>query len=264
LKGNIHLLKAGISLGDLPQTFRDAIEVARRLNIPYIWIDSLCIIQDSIEDWNKEASLMSGVYGHAICNIAATGALDSTKGLFFEKDLHAIRPCKVQVPVRQSTKVKIVYIIDPNYWRLRLDNSPLLQRAWVVQERLLARRVLHFNRDQLYWECRERSACEIFPFQMPKITMWLGSFKDIVPTTEIDEEVSKRLTNPWISRENIWAKVVMSYSRAQLSNQGDKEAALSGILRTLEGIFDDTCTAGMWRKGLPSQLIWQTCTLCQT
>jgi hypothetical protein len=112
VKGNLGKLKAGIPLQDLPQTFRDAVDITRRLGISYIWIDSLCIIQDSTEDWNNEASQMCEVYQHAICNVAATGAFDSTEGLFFNKNLYAIRPCKVQVPVRQSPDFKEVYIMD--------------------------------------------------------------------------------------------------------------------------------------------------------
>jgi hypothetical protein len=108
--------KAGILIDDLPQTFRDAVDVTRRLKVPYLWIDSLCIIQNTIEDWNKEALQMSAVYQHAICNVAATGALDCTKGLFFKQDLFALRPCKVQVPACQSpAKSKNIYILNQKF-----------------------------------------------------------------------------------------------------------------------------------------------------
>ena len=257
LKENSDELKAGILIDHLPQTFRDAVEVTRKFNIHYLWIDCLCIIQDSTDDWNKEALQMSQVYQHAICNIAATGAVDSTKGLFFEKNLHLLRPCKVSIRGRQATTdTETVYIVDPNFWYGRLEEAPLIQRAWVVQERLLAKRVLHFNRDQLYWECQQTSACEIFPAAMPKCMMFEGKFKDIVPNTGIPETASKGPISPLTSREVIWRRVLSSYSRAQLSNPNDREAALSGIMKVLEGVFDDTCIAGLWRKGLPAQLAW--------
>lgn len=70
---------------------------------------------------------MSEVYQRAICNVAATGAIDSTKGLFFDKNLYVIRPCKVQIPVRQShMDVKTVYIMDPEFWEDRIEKAPLI------------------------------------------------------------------------------------------------------------------------------------------
>jgi hypothetical protein len=257
LKENLDELKAGILIDNLAQTFRDAVEVTRKFNIHYLWIDSLCIIQNSIDDWNKEALQMSQVYKHAICNIAATGAVDSTKGLFFDKNLHLVRPCKISIPARQTpTDVETVYIVDENFWQDRVEKAPLIRRAWVVQERLLARRVLHFNRDPLYWECQEKSACEVFPAAMPMCMMVDGNFKDIVPYTGAPGNSSKGSINSVISKEWIWRRLLSSYTGAQLTNPGDKEAALSGIVKVLEGVFADTCIAGLWRKGLPAQLAW--------
>lgn len=65
-------LVKGFSIAELPQTFQDAIVVAQRLGCQYLWIDSLCIIQDSTEDWLHEAGLMGEVYANSHCNIAAT------------------------------------------------------------------------------------------------------------------------------------------------------------------------------------------------
>jgi hypothetical protein len=77
---------------------------------------------------------MSGVYQHAICNIAATGAVDSTEGLFFDKTLFAIRPCKVSIPVRNSVaEFKNVYVMDYDFWDDRIGRAPLIRRGWVVR-----------------------------------------------------------------------------------------------------------------------------------
>jgi hypothetical protein len=85
-----------------------------------------------------------------------------------------------------------------------------------------------------------------------------GSFKNLVLGTQGHEAFPSGSLNPWRPREMIWRKVLSSYSRAQLSHQDDKEAALSGILKMLEGLFDDTYVAGLWKGGLPSQLLWRT------
>jgi hypothetical protein len=84
-----------------------------------------------------------------------------------------------------------------------------------------------------------------------------GKFKDIIPNTGIPEMASKGPISPLSSREAIWRRVLSSYSRAQLSNPDDREAALSGVMKVLEGVFADTCIAGLWRKELPAQLAWK-------
>jgi len=87
LSSNLVIFQDRIEIVELPKTFRDAIEVVRHLNLQYIWIDSLCIIQDSKEDWAQEAALMHQVYSNAIVNIAADDAKDGTEGLFRDRDL---------------------------------------------------------------------------------------------------------------------------------------------------------------------------------
>ena len=73
-----------IPITELTKTFQDAIFITRRLGFDYLWIDSLCIIQDSVEDWEAESFLMSNVYGGSTLNIAAASAIDGSKGCFPE------------------------------------------------------------------------------------------------------------------------------------------------------------------------------------
>lgn len=80
LSTNLMNLLKEILLPELTQVFRDAIDLARRLGINYIWIDSLCIIQDSVEDWKHESALMGNVYKYSWCNIAATGCENGLLG----------------------------------------------------------------------------------------------------------------------------------------------------------------------------------------
>ncbi|KAN0102949.1 Heterokaryon incompatibility protein (HET) domain containing protein [Hyaloscypha variabilis] len=234
-------LKAGISVAILPKTFQDAISVARRLQVRYLWIDSLCIMQDSSEDWNREASQMSLVYQHGYCNIAATGALDSTAGLFLDGSAPLQTPCRVELPMWGDPQGREVsYVLDPDLWRNRIDNAPLITRAWV--ERFLAKRVLHFTKDQLFWECRERMACEAFPVQMfsPGSTT---QFKNIIPRNRTSRNyfegeylsISKHGRHSIDSRECVWANILRCYTAANLTNSEDKGVALSGIIKVLEG-----------------------------
>jgi hypothetical protein len=74
--------KAGIPIRDLPQTFVDAVTICRRLGVRYLWIDSLCIIQDSRDDWEREAAKMADVYANSYLTIAASSSPDSRGGCF--------------------------------------------------------------------------------------------------------------------------------------------------------------------------------------
>ena len=56
----------------LPERWRQALEMARFLDIRYIWIDSLCIVQDSVEDWRKESLMMDKVYQNSIITCLLT------------------------------------------------------------------------------------------------------------------------------------------------------------------------------------------------
>ena len=77
------MLFSGFNEDMLPQSFQDAVPVTRQLGIPFLWIDSLCIFQDSANGWEKESQQMGEVYSCAYCTFAATGARDSSEGFFF-------------------------------------------------------------------------------------------------------------------------------------------------------------------------------------
>src|SRR5438034_1924444 len=76
----------------LPKTFQDAVLLTRALGVRYLWIDSLCIIQDDEKDWKRENPKMGEVYQYATITIAAAHARDSSEGCFYEE------PCVTFVP----------------------------------------------------------------------------------------------------------------------------------------------------------------------
>lgn len=81
-KASLTRLKNGIRLCELPKTFQDAVAIAWELDVPYVWIDSLCIIQDDEEDWERESSHMGAVYANAYLTIAASASEDDSSGCF--------------------------------------------------------------------------------------------------------------------------------------------------------------------------------------
>jgi hypothetical protein len=155
-KANISKRLGGFSLSELPKTFQDAVEVTRELGVLYLWIDSLCIIQygDNHEDWKRESGRMESVFSEAYCTIAATAAADSNAG-FLKRD---IRTEHVYV---QDTLGRQLYIsTDIDDFNNHVDRALLNTRAWVMQERVLSRRTIHFSANQTYWECGEGVYCE--------------------------------------------------------------------------------------------------------
>lgn len=136
----------------LPKTFQDAITVTRSLGISYLWIDSLCILQSgcgSNEDWQKHARLMSLIYANGAVNIAADNGASSHEGLFVSRI-----PELIKHPIFEWLSGTSYQLCDvKNY--AAIDESVLYTRGWVFQERLLSPRVIHFGKEQVYWECRE-------------------------------------------------------------------------------------------------------------
>ncbi len=145
-----------IEIDQLPKTFRNAIEVTRSLGVQYLWIDSLCIVQDDKEDWNRESKRMEQVFSSAYCTIAATCASGTDDG--FLKP----RPERQCVTIYGSeSDAHPFYVCEAiDDFAQHVDQNELNRRGWVLQERALSRRTIHFTKYQTYWECGEGVRCE--------------------------------------------------------------------------------------------------------
>jgi hypothetical protein len=269
-------LKAGLVVQDLPKTFTDAVRIAASCGVEYLWIDSLCIIQGSEEDWRKEASMMGKVYSNSFCNIAATGSPNSSGGLFHPRDPMDVQPIEVKATwacetantyedYSESPPPGDYICFDTNYWIRGLDNSPLGKRAWAVQERYLAPRQVHFGQEQIFWECREHAACEAFPGGAP-LRGHTMPIKIFVIETEaltkfVNDEFDVINEAGLMKFEAVyagWDKVVEVYSRCELTFGRDKLVAISGLAEIVRAATCDEYLAGLWKKHLPSQLLWRT------
>jgi hypothetical protein len=233
-KDNLSSFQQRIPPDALTKTFRDAIDICRYLDIPYLWIDSLCIIQDSAEDWAKQSALMAHIYGECDLNIAATSAEDGNVGCFLDRPKNwnvQIRP----LPERED----ILYDCLP-YPLLNPEKDVLNQRGWVVQERYLSRRTLHFTSNEVFWECDGLSACETCPGGNPSR-----------PTPFCEYELKRR----GINRTN-WDNLVTQYSGARLTQASDRLIAIEGLARAVEANTSDRYVAGMWQEWIERQLAW--------
>jgi hypothetical protein len=133
---NLEVLKIGIGRESLPKTFLDAMQVCRTLGVRYIWIDSLCVVQDSVTDWQRESSMMDRVYRTGICNITASYGDGPYHGLELEEstDTEVIRNLRIWLPSGGSQVQYYCFNDYHSWWSRFLEQAALNQRAWVYQE----------------------------------------------------------------------------------------------------------------------------------
>jgi hypothetical protein len=212
----------------LPQTFQDAVSFVRKLNIYFLWIDCLCIIQDSPLDWQQQSGDMASIYQNAYITLAATASLDASGGCYTSNRL-------------KQDLVPLAVLRYPNgsereiYARIALTHGgfPLLTRGWIYQERLLSPRVLHFAGKELIWECDRKVDCEC------------GS-----------QDVGKSFKRPKNDPTFSWNKVIEDYTALSLTFPNDILPALSGIAKVFATRLQDQYVAGMWRRTIIRDLLW--------
>jgi hypothetical protein len=244
-------MKKFITAESLPKTFQEAIIVTRALGVEYIWIDSLCIIQDDIQDWRYESSQMCDVYNNSYCNIAATHSTNSAGGLFVDRDPSSIS-CLLIKPEwtgMENRQFMAVLSAVNSIWYSKVEVAPLNQRGWVVQERILAPRTLHFAYNQIMWQCPDMAASETFP----------SGFANFFPAAFLPANM---LSFHDLNRNSLtfWESLIIKYYRCQLTKGNDKLVAIAGIARRLALSTGESYMAGLWRNTLDSkflsQLLW--------
>jgi hypothetical protein len=258
----------GVKICALPKTFQDAIKITVMLGANYLWIDSLCIFQDRITDWNIEAAAMRDVYSRAVCNISATAAPNGSVGLFSERDALAHTPFRLMTNwTIQTSDVMIgtseqdclpagFYEVSvKDEFNAHVEYAPLNRRAWVMQERFLSKRTLHFASSQVFWECLENTASETFPNVLPLY---------LKPTGSTDSQGLKRVysrekrDDTWLrDLYEAWTTFIESYSRCGLSKPADKLVAINGIRQIIEESTGSRVIAGLWESRLLQELCWQ-------
>jgi hypothetical protein len=233
-----------ISFAALPQTFQDAVIVTRKLNVRYLWIDALCIIQNDKDDWNKEGAIMGDIYKHSLCTIAAHSAVDDEGG-FLKSTLADLFTIRLSCSNTDEQLEDQVFFVSPALDFISDANrSQLSRRAWVLQERLLPERIVHFTTSQIYWES----------------TSALGARAENGAMVS-DEHIASRPAIPRLHQPTgetplMWFDIVERYTACGLTKPEDKLIAISGLAKHFQQCTEVGYLAGIWADRLHTGLLW--------
>lgn len=238
--------KSCIKWDELPITFRDAIIITRELGIRYIWIDSLCILQDDNHDWEVESSKMSSIYENSYLTIAATHAADSNGGCFHRTE-GVGKTSLLNIPSSPNVRIRVLSRDDHNeffhtYCRTR-SPKPLTRRGWAFQERLLSPRTIHYMATELVWECNAHLDCQCGGIHVSGQFNW--------SRTLLESKASKD------RQLHDWLLVVELYTAQELTYLKDRLSALSGLVQQAKRNGWGQYVAGLWRHGLEITTAWE-------
>ena len=240
---NIAERKGGILVSSLPKTFQDVIIITRKLNVPYVWIDALCIIQDDEKDWARQAGQMSRIYQFSLFTVAATGAEDTSRGCFLDRVPTSVEIGPV-ISLPYRTKEGVVSgrfmvfeqhkTFAEEYDRF-VEKSPLLKRGWVFQERVLSRRMVHYTKGKIFFECRTHRFMNECQEGVGKDETQLGFWG---PEIKAGTMFPKKDQNPFDSTlMGRWYMAIKIYSQLRLTKTSDKLAAVAGVAREFQMLF---------------------------
>lgn len=245
---------------ELPANFRDAITITRRLGFRYLWIDSLCIIQDSREDWAQESKKMGLVYRISTVTVSAMTSKGSGHGII-PRDLHTEPTLPLPASVRVSEFSEgAVTVLRQDFNEETLSTldyrCPLSSRGWRLQESILSPRHFYYGRRQIYWRCPNgyqaadgtSSGLRIPEDTLPHLSAVL--YRDIRRSQTDELPTERRLLRDYYS-------LVESYSHRSLTFNSDKLPAFSGIIERLHPFIGGRYLAGLWAKDLAEGLLWQ-------
>lgn len=288
-------LARGMDISNLPKTFAEACVTTSKLGFGYLWIDSLCIIQDSGEDKGLEIPKMADYYQNAELNLSAS--TESLGALWSDRDALSTKPFVLSAMLNLPGRSKSIALeLAPV---LRADKSHLDYRGWILQERIFPRRTLFFDAYWLSFECCAMSASESCPQGVNlsassnlvvvdnslatslerdcNLSIMGGLIKHLDVATQsgilcLFRVVSNltffrvwerplTLTHGNLATKkqtlSLWYRILNEYSLRQLSFETDRLNAISGLAERLSMILKDDYIGGMWRNSLIECLQWR-------
>ncbi|KAK8879905.1 heterokaryon incompatibility protein-domain-containing protein [Apiospora arundinis] len=236
---NISSHSRGIPLDILSPTYKDAVRVCQRLGISYLWIDSLCIIQDSDEDWGKQSSQMWAVYANAEIVVAAARDVPDGQGFLGPRMPFTDVPLTIDHPFKEKASLSLVYrLVEPH----RENERSVESRGWTLQESISATRYLVFGTSEVSWRCHKGVKCECGISSDDPDPKWRWLRPD--SSRQVDPHAEWRMS------------VVLGYSTRQLTKSEDVLFAVSGLAQQFHARFGGNYLAGLWQDDLLYELAW--------
>jgi hypothetical protein len=276
---NLEQFMVSIPIEALPLTLREAVLLTRRLGERYIWIDSLCIIQNDRSDWVRQSSSMSRIYSGSLCTLSAASD-HSNGGLFAERNSPPATTLELS-PFHGGPPRKVLlypqHRCGSDHYFQCTDKPGVYSRAWCLQERELSCRVLQFTTQEFIWKCRTEDAkeCEIVGFMEARKLLSLGEpdFIDVNVSLERYSITSRddrvKIGNYVIFKHHeyaqklrrfyeYWYNILTEYTAASISNHADRLPALSGLARAHPVGRGNTYLAGLWKHDIRTGLSWKS------
>ncbi|KAF2010216.1 HET-domain-containing protein [Aaosphaeria arxii CBS 175.79] len=258
---NISEYLKGIDISQLPQTIQDAIEVARSISVPYLWVDALCIMQDSAEDKEKEFAMMEDIYRNSLVAIVAASSASASEGFLKNRPTVLMGPMPCNLTDRTSWPIPC-RLSESEFGTMHLqcldcstdyreDAENINQRAWTLQEQILPKRFLIFSRHTLQWRCSPTLGTKNFG---DSIHFEYGADDESSATSL--RELSREHRNRFDALER-WVKVVYKSTNRKLTLPSDKLPALATLAKTYSPYLGNYY-AGMWEYNLLWQMRWTT------
>ncbi|KAH6853132.1 heterokaryon incompatibility protein-domain-containing protein [Chaetomium sp. MPI-CAGE-AT-0009] len=244
-------MRRGLDLARLPKTLSDAIGAAHRLGFEYLWIDALCIIQDSPQDKAKELPLMADTYRESSLCIVVASAAAAGEGFLKAPDhpRFLVDPFEVRVGSADGGSPSLTFGYRAPY---KASADPINSRAWTLQERVLSRRLLLFSRSGVMWTCGES-------FTNPSAAPDAGPpFQTTLSPSAGAGDGGDEEGDARVSIRETWMAIRADYTEMDLSYCTDKLPAISALAAELGRRTGWTYLAGMWEDNLFSELHWRS------
>lgn len=247
-----------IDFDTLPTTFKDAIFVTRTLNIRYLWVDALCIIQDFNDDMKEELAKMVDIYKNSYLTIIAASAANATDGFLQPRPIPDIL---LRIPLDINNEDAGTILLRPSYAFERIDSGSdsTETRAWCLQEGILSPRCLVYSSLHLYWCCQELPYARCDKSYKNSSFDHLNHSQGKLPAVFRSGRRCDSLTGSDLKElYSFWQLVVKQFSGRHLAHISDKFRAFSAIAHEFQTIKGDVYMAGHWLNDLPRSLLWKS------
>jgi len=249
-KENLQASLHKLSEDHLPQSLKDAIKVTRGLGLRYLWIDSVCIIQNDEDDINSELGKMAHIFQNATVTISASRATTCTEGFLGRRiDDVSTTGDFIEMQLVGGKEMLGPVMLTPQKLELGKNfQEPIYHRGWTMQEQVLSPRILEFGTRQNRWICAE---CELLD----------GGFLVMKGDDRLQEAHTRgsRLRSESPLENNQWSDwydLLREFSLRRLKRQEDKLTALSAIAEAYSRKVHAKYLAGLWSVDLHKHLFW--------